>query len=302
MHWQALLLPVLSWGKKTANGFRTNELGYSRRDHIEVLTNTATVEWIQSENWHQDEISTRGRVAENLAGRRILLIGAGALGSVVGELLVRSGCREITVTDADRLTAGNLVRHTLSLNEVGMSKAKGMAHRLEQASPHASVICLSDGFPPTSTESLSVVNRAEIVIDCTASDDVLRQLEDFPWPSEKVFVSISLGFRSQRVFFFVANATSFPHAAYNDAIRPWLEREKSEYTSDDFPREGVGCWHPVFPARIDDVWMMGSAAVKLLEEAVTRGETESLLEVLEQEHENCKFMGLHRAQLEPDSD
>ncbi|MBL0240398.1 MAG: hypothetical protein IPQ00_07480 [Chloracidobacterium sp.] len=30
------------------------------------------------------------------------------------------------------------------------------------------------------------------------------------------------------------------------------------------PREGVGCWHPVFPARADDIWMWGSIAIKVL--------------------------------------
>jgi hypothetical protein len=28
---------------------------------------------------------------------------------------------------------------------------------------------------------------------------------------------------------------------------------------------GAGCWHPTFPARIDHVWMMTSAAIDLLD-------------------------------------
>jgi hypothetical protein len=64
MHWQAIKLPVLSSGNRTAPGFRTNAKGYWHRDRTQMLHNKALVVWQASENWHAEQLSTRGRFAE----------------------------------------------------------------------------------------------------------------------------------------------------------------------------------------------------------------------------------------------
>ena len=71
-----------------------------------------------------------------------------------------------------------------------------------------------------------------------------------------------------------------------------LERE--EYDLDELPRDGPGCWHPRHPARIDDVWMMSAAAVKLVEQAIDLPPKAPSLTVLEQ-HKDAKgnFAGIH---------
>lgn len=61
------------------------------------------------------------------------------------------------------------------------------------------------------------------------------------------------------------------------------------------PMKGIGCWHPVFPARIDDIWMLASAGVKWIEASLSRGSTEEIeLVVIEQIWENGDFGGLRR--------
>jgi hypothetical protein len=61
------------------------------------------------------------------------------------------------------------------------------------------------------------------------------------------------------------------------------------------PREGAGCWHPLFPARIDDLWLMAAAAVKVLESTVTEPPTEPLLAIFERFEEDGVFAGIRRA-------
>ena len=133
-----------------------------------------------------------------------------------------------------------------------------------------------------------------MILDCTAHDDVLHDLEHFLWHDTKRFFSISLGFRARRLFCFTADDTRFPHAVFSEALEPWLKRELEEYAGQELPRAGIGCWHPVFPARADDVWMMASVAVKYIESVMTASPTEPMLTVFEQQFEPDVFTGIRR--------
>jgi molybdopterin/thiamine biosynthesis adenylyltransferase len=299
MHWQALLLPVLSRRRQTVHGFRANETGYRRRDRSEVLVDPGPVDWLFSENWHRDDVSTRGRLPESLASSDILVLGGGAMGSVVSELLTRSGVVNIAVMDDDRLEVGNLVRHTLGLADLHEQKADALAARLNLASAHAKVDSIVGRFPPADPDIRQKVQRCGVVLDCTGDDAVLRQLELFLWEGEKLFVSISLGFRAGRLFCFVAAGNSFPNEEYRGEIEPWIAHEASLYDESELPREGAGCWHPVFPARIDDVWLMAAAAVKELESAITTPSPEPRLIVFERYEEGGLFGGVRYADILP---
>lgn len=126
-------------------------------------------------------------------------------------------------------------------------------------------------------------------------DSVLRQLELFPWEDEKLFASVSLGFGAGRLFCFIAAGTRFPNEEYRGKIGPWIEHEAGLYDESELPREDAGCWHPIFPGRIDDVWMMATAAVKVLESAVIARPTEPRLAVFERYEEDGTFGGIRCA-------
>ena len=49
------------------------------------------------------------------------------------------------------------------------------------------------------------------------------------------------------------------------------------YEVERLPREGIGCWHPVFPGRIDDLWMFAGLAVKEFTRQIENGILESKL-------------------------
>lgn len=296
MHWQALLLPVLSWGPQTVPGFRANETGYQRRDRSEVLIDPGPVDWLATENWHREDVSTRGRLPEALTSSEILILGAGAIGSAIGELLARSGADNITFMDGDRMEVGNLVRHTLGLAEMHAPKAEALAARLNLASPHARVESITEHFPSKGTDDRERIKRCGIVLDCTGDDAVLRQLELFPWEDEKLFVSASVGFAARRLFCFAAVGTSFPAEEYRDKVGPWIREEMGLYDENELPREGAGCWHPVFPARIDDMWMMAAVTAKVLESVAASRPRDPLLTVFERYEDGGTFGGLRIAE------
>lgn len=292
MHWQALRLPYLSWGTKTAKGFRPGqEHGYRRRDRLDILADATPIEWLDSENWGARQISTRGQLPRDLRTQTVGIIGAGAIGSAVAELLVRGGVADLTLVDGDVLEAGNLVRHTLLLSDVGTSKARALAERLRWAVPHVTVAAINGRFPHLTAADSERLRGCDLIVDCTAQDEVAYHMGRFEWGGPKHFVSISLGLFARSLYYFSTHGTHFPHDAFVAAVAPWLEDERGRYANEELPREGLGCWHPVFPARTDDVWLLAAVAVKRLASTVAAPSSDGLV-VFEQCEDDGAFSGV----------
>jgi len=296
LHWQPLYLPVLSHGRQSINGFRNNEVGYWERDRRIVLKEKRMNEWLASENWAAHEVSTRGRLPNPVAGARVLLLGAGAVGSVVAAQLVRAGLHELTIMDGDHLEIGNLVRHSLGLKDVGAMKATALADHLMDAAPHARIVALADHFPPR--DPGLPLDSSSVVLDCTSDDLVLHKLATYPWPDERLFISLSLGYYARRLFCFVARGRSFPAEDFHRRLAPWLKRERSEYAAAELPRDGRGCWHPLFPARADDVWLMSAMAVKQVIASIARPPDQPELYVFEQTEQDGVPTGVRHVELD----
>ncbi|HEX5872546.1 MAG TPA: ThiF family adenylyltransferase, partial [Longimicrobium sp.] len=302
IQWVALRLPVLSTRNQPRKGFRPGEEGAWRRDQEVVLAPARSLSWVPTGNWASEEISTRGRAAPLLRNARIVQIGAGALGSMLAELLVREGVTALTVMDGDTLTAGNLVRHTLSVADVGVRKATALAQHLNLANPHAQVAGIAEEFPGEARGQAALA-EAEIVIDTTGSDALLQQLRLHGWGNEKLFVSISVGFFARRLFYFSAREVNFPLKEFAAFVDPWLLYEREELGDAEMPWEGTGCWHPVFPARASDFAMFAGVALRQLEAALTMPAGEHIFHVTERVEDSSGAIQLRRATLpnpEPD--
>ena len=294
MHWLALQLPEKT--PRPRAGFRNTEEGRWLAYRTAALADHQPLHWLETANWHRAEISARGQLGEEIAQSRFLIIGAGAIGSVLSELLARAGVRDIAVLDPDRLEVGNLVRHTLLSSDIGRSKALGLGDRLTDATVHGHVSAVYGGFPPVDDEQAEMVRDSGIVIDTTGEDAVPAQMDAFEWGGVRTFISVSLGIHARRLFFFAARDTSFPQREFVEMLQPWLQLERNEYDLEDLPRDGPGCWHPRHPARIDDVWMMTAAAVKLIEQVVESPPGSPYFTVLEQDRtDDGAFAGIRQA-------
>jgi hypothetical protein len=103
------------------------------------------------------------------------------------------------------------------------------------------------------------------VLDCSGSDDVLQALADQEYADGTLFVTLAMGRGAGRFYIFHAWGTRFPIERCRDEISPWLVRDQEQFAEVEFPWEGVGCWHPVFPATPDQVWAYAAAAVRHLD-------------------------------------
>uniref|UniRef100_UPI001E537868 ThiF family adenylyltransferase n=1 Tax=Catenulispora pinisilvae TaxID=2705253 RepID=UPI001E537868 len=66
---------------------------------------------------------TRGILSPELADRRVLVVGAGSVGSYLVEVLARSGVGAFTIVDPDVVEAVNVGRSAFRVADVGLGKA-----------------------------------------------------------------------------------------------------------------------------------------------------------------------------------
>lgn len=104
----------------------------------------------------------------------IFLLGAGSVGSVLAESLVRSGVSSLTVCDPDVVEAANLSRTVYELCDLGQSKVTALRRVLLQIDPDANVQTIGQSFQDIDSADLKgQIEQAELVI--AASDDPAAQ-------------------------------------------------------------------------------------------------------------------------------
>lgn len=291
MHWQAFVLPVLASGNEHPKGFRPTPRNQWLLDRRTALAPDSPIEWLKTANWGPDEISARGRLPQEVREKSVAIMGAGALGSAVAELLARAGVGELLIVDGETLEMGNLVRHSLTLNDLGKSKAEAVANRLGRFSPNIDVAYAKEHFVGGTPSDLERLHQAEVIVDTSASDEVIAGLASVEWSEPKLVISVSLSLAAKRLYVFSDRSTRFPAHAFHQWIDPLLVRDADEAPKDAMPHGHKGCWHPVFRARADDVWLLAAAAVK---EIIRRSADGPQCCVFEQVESEDGFGGLQR--------
>jgi molybdopterin/thiamine biosynthesis adenylyltransferase len=97
------------------------------------------VELPQPFHLRTDERWLRQPQLQALSDKRVAVVGVGALGSQVADLLARAGVSDFVVVDNDVVSPGNRVRHALDLGDLGHSKVLGIAERIRRVNPWATV-------------------------------------------------------------------------------------------------------------------------------------------------------------------
>jgi hypothetical protein len=292
IHWQAVEIPVVS-----REGRQRHGLGNAYKGNVEsgtLFPDETEIRYIKTENWHPDRLQARGRLHHSLRSLNTIFVGVGALGSAIAELMVRGGTGRATLFDADTLEAGNIVRHALTLKEIGLRKAPALTAALRLVNPYLRIEGVRSRFPMTTDGVRNLLDPFDLIIDCTGSDEVVAAMGLPWWPVPKLFCSASLGLFGKRLFLFVSDGNQFQAGHMREAVASWADSEREAWASEEETLEGAGCWSPLFPARFDDITMAASATVKVIEQASGARRIGSELFVYEQTADNGIFAGFKR--------
>lgn len=110
------------------------------------------------------EIDTAGQQA--LADARVLIVGAGGLGSPVSLYLTAAGVGTIGLMDADTVSLSNLQRQIIhSTPDIGRLKTDSAAEKLRALNPETDIVTINDRL--TLENAPGIIADYDLIIDCT---------------------------------------------------------------------------------------------------------------------------------------
>lgn len=145
------------------------------------------------------EIGIEGQ--QKLKNARILVIGAGGLGSPLLTYLAAAGIGHITIVDDDVVSLGNLQRQILyGTNDLGRKKVYLAQARINELYPETEVVCYDFRINPENADKL--IEAADVVVDCSDNYKTRGLIGDKSSKYKKplVFASV-LNFEAQLTVF-----------------------------------------------------------------------------------------------------
>lgn len=127
----------------------------------------------------RDEISVprdRGRPMAWFRGKRILILGCGALGSWIAENVARARAAHIVLVDKKVVSPGVLARQNYSRSDIGSPKAEALARRLRSLGRFTVDAVNQDAHGFLSGQAGALADY-DLIIDCTASAPFHMKLE-----------------------------------------------------------------------------------------------------------------------------
>ncbi len=110
------------------------------------------------------EVGVEGQ--RRLKAARILMVGAGGLGSPIGLYLAAAGVGTLGIVEADVVDATNLQRQVLhGTKDVGRKKVESARDRIHDLNPNVEVVAHDTWL--TSENALDIVGRYDLVVDGT---------------------------------------------------------------------------------------------------------------------------------------
>jgi hypothetical protein len=281
IHWQPLFIDSV-FSEADSFKLRYDKKHFSRWMALTKNGKFARSEqlpWGSSTNISVERHYARGAFSVNLRERKIMVCGCGAIGSVTAELLARGGVQTLRLLDSDRFELGNQSRHTLNGTALRQSKAQALAIRLSSGNLLSEIVGyhavlplqpLTDGPSKAAGEGLA---DSELLIDCTANEAAFVWLSRLACESQKRLASFFISFNARFLTFCISGKHTSCKKVARRLFRD-IQDEQTPVPPGEYFRvlgkeeqiiPGAGCWHPTFPARIDHVWMMTSAAIDLLD-------------------------------------
>lgn len=226
--------------------------------HWELVTLTYSsgkvsneLEWHKTINISKARFFGRGGFCDVLTNYNTLIIGVGAVGSSLAEILVRGGVTQITLLDKDSIEPGNICRGNFHFTSSGNPKVSELRNRLINISPFANInivignLSAVPSFEDKYIEIKEDLNKYDLIIDCTASNEVLHFLSNIE--RSKLIISLCITDKSSHMLCLTNTDKDNLYDKRKIALYAFGETAPATFY------EGAGCYYPTFQAAFFDI-------------------------------------------------
>lgn len=211
-----------------------------------------------------------------LEHKKVLIIGVGAIGSMIAWQLARSGVGKLNLLDQDFVQTGNLPRWMLGLPAVGQGKAQVMASYLKSSYPLIEVNFHEYrlGSPGVNhmQSLMPLLQDADLVIDATAERCISHLLSDLCYEASVPYLwaTGTQGSQGGVVGRVVPKKTEGCWTCYQHLIQDGTIISPAK---EDIPNiQPKGCFHPTFTGTGFDMDNVSLVASRLAVSTLCRGE------------------------------
>ena len=167
-----------------------------------------------------------------------------------------------------------------------------MCSYLNSLNPHANIEVINDTLTINEEFKTNIaLDKYDIIIDCTGENSVLDVFQKADFRKSHIIASISVGLGAKHLYMTIMNGNTFNFSSFYKLISSYIQSERDLFDNYNLPRNGIGCWHPTFPGRSDDVWIAASAAIKAIENYIITKSQKTLSLVYEQRENDGIFEG-----------
>ncbi len=262
IHWNVALLEAC---KFPIEGIPI-ELGGKKTGHWTGNLISQKIDWALSENGSYSYFFGRGSFSHLITEKKILIIGIGAVGSIIAKTLVRSGCKYLDITDIDTKKPENVCRSEYEFSYGICNKTEELLNIITSISPHCNIrIMDKEYFGMMSKvfhqnkEAKKVfsnnLNEYDLIFDCTTDNDLMYILNTLELTCNLINISIT------------NHAKELVCAFHPNIYRFVMNQFKNVLNNDvNDLYNPTGCWSPTFKASYNDIDLLVQMALKNINE------------------------------------
>ena len=259
IHWENIFIPFNKFPFTTVkeNGkYYPSDLGF-------------TVNWSKTLNASYGRVFGRGKLVDEICNSKILVIGTGAIGSNLVDLLVRGGVRTLDFHDSEQIEPGNICRGRFSFTETDNYKVGTIYYESIRINPYVEIDL---GFSIKAIrknhkdykDAHKKLSAYDYIFDCSTDKYLSLMLDEMQLPGCLINLSISDEARQMAVITGTGNIHKIKNSFYN--------RISNGITKKPF-FVAQGCWHPTFKASMSDISLLVSYAVSEINLRLENGAT-----------------------------
>lgn len=227
------------------------------------------IQWAETVDISYKYFFGRGAMPEELANKKMLIMGVGAIGSIIAETLTRCGAKNISLYDIDNKEPGNVCRSSYPFYTGITEKTLDMGSLLRQISPHVEctslkpIVDLVIKSYAVEHEDKSALagffDEFDVIFDCTTDNQLMRVMDSVGAKAQLVNLSIT-NHAQDLICAFSPNVTETVLLIY-DLLKRDTETDMYNPT---------GCWNPTFKASYNDIECKVQIALKYIIKMLSR--------------------------------